>query len=115
MNPEILTEQDKRLLSPSAPGVITNLEHAIFMCTTTIFAAYAWRKVGFAGFLKPLVVLPLVGTWVGFSWINNELRELSFSSARGKMVARYTNEYGPKFLLDVLDPTFRLPEDLQSK
>ena len=84
----------------------------------TGYAAYVWRKLGTRGFIRPAVVLPLgvlMGGWVGTNFVLNDVRELTFSPARTSMVSRYTDQWGSKFLLDVLEPSFRLPEELDQK
>ena len=82
------------------------------MAGTVSYSAYVWRNLGFKGFTRPAVAVPLgalVGGWVGYNWVANNLRELTWSSSRHKMVAKYNDQLGSKFLLDVLEPTFRLP------
>ena len=74
MNPEILTQHDKRLLNASAPGVLTHLVHASFAVGVTGYTTYIWRKLGVLGFARPAVVVPLagmVGSWVGVNWVAN--------------------------------------------
>ena len=118
MNPEILTEQDKRLLNPVAPGVITSLIHGAYLFGMTSYSAYVWRKLGVRGFFKPTAVLPLgvlLGGWTATNFVLNEAREMTFSSARSKMVQRYTDQWGSKYLLDVLEPSFRLSEEFDQK
>ena len=74
MNPEILTERDKRLLNTPAPGVISNLVHGAFLCSMTGYTAWVWKKLGTAGLFRPAVVVPfggLVAGWVGANWVMN--------------------------------------------
>ena len=113
MNPEALSEHHKRLLGSSAPGPITSVIHSGLLFSMAGYSGYIWSKLGVVGFLNPRALIPLgalAGTWVGFNWVANELRELHFSPARNSMVKHYTNQYGSDYLLDILDPTFRLPE-----
>jgi hypothetical protein len=46
MNPEYLREKDKRLLKPSAPGVITHLIHGATYLTAPIYSYAVWRNFG---------------------------------------------------------------------
>ena len=118
INPEILREQEKRLLLPSAPGVITSLIHGGLMCSAAVYTGYIWRSFGLKGFANPQAVIPLgaiIGSSIVFQWSANRLRELSLSGARKKLVTLYSDRYGSNFLLDVLEPSFRLPESMQAE
>jgi hypothetical protein len=113
MNPDLLSEQHKRLLGSSAPGVITNVMHGGLLISMAGYSTYVWSKLGLIGFVNPRAVLPLgalMGAWVGCNWVANELRDWHFSRDRAAMVKHYSNQYGANYLLDVLQPTFRLPE-----
>jgi len=113
MNPDALTEKHKRLLGSPAPGPISSLFHGGLMIAMGGYSYYVWAKLGVAGFASLRALLPLgalLGSWVGFNWVANELRELHFGPGRSAMVKHYANQYGPDYLLDILDPSFRLPE-----
>jgi hypothetical protein len=113
INPEILRVQDKRLLQPSGPGVITHLAHGLILASLPVYAFAVWKNHGLKAFARPLVSLPLAvlfgGSYV-FQNVASYCRELTFSLPRSSMVSHYKDIYGEKFLLDVLEPTFRLPE-----
>lgn len=118
MNPDILREREKRLLNPSAPGVLTHVVHATLSLATPIFAYSVWRNFGAKYFLRPQVFLPLgvlVGVNIGFQNVANYMRELTLTIPRGNLVSHYKNQYGESFLLDVLDPAYRLPDSLASR
>ena len=70
INPDILTEQDKRLLNPVAPGVISFLINGSLAVGTTVLAATTWARFGMGGFLKPQVAVGLVG-FLGASYVCN--------------------------------------------
>ena len=100
-----MTEKDKRLLNTPAPGVISSLVQGAFLCSISAYSAWTWRKLGTIGFAKPAVIVPLGGMvagWIGTNWVMNELREWQFGPARSRMVSRYSDQWGEKFLLDVL-------------
>ena len=87
------------------------------MCGGAIYTAYIWRSFGLKGFANPQAVIPLAGiagSFLAVQWTANRLREFSLSGARSKLVSQYTDRYGSKFLLDVLEPSFRLPEAMES-
>lgn len=116
MNPDILKEKEKRLLNPSAPGVITYVAHSFLLFTTPIYAFTMWKNFGFKSFVSPKVFIPLgllMGTSIGFQHVANYARELTFAYPRSKLVQKYKDQYGEKFLIDVLEPTFRLPKDFE--
>lgn len=118
MNPEILRESDKRLLNPSGPGVITHLGHGLIIAAVPIYAFTIWKDFGLKVFLRPVLALPigvLVGLSVVFQNVANYCRELTFELPRSRMVSHYKDIYGEKFLIDVLEPSFRLPESLENK
>ena len=97
MNPEYLREKDKRLLNPSAPGVITHLVHGLFLVSIPVYSYSVWNNFGFKAFLRPAVAVPLVGL-VGtnylFQRVANYLRELTLGPARKNMVAFYKDQLG---------------------
>lgn len=97
MNPEYLTEKDKRLLNPSGPGVITHLIHGAIFLTTPIYSYAVWRNFGAKAFLRPAVVLPLAalfGTNIFFQYVANYMRELTLAPARKSMVSYYKDQLG---------------------
>ena len=113
-----MPQKDKRLLNAAAPGVISNLIHSSFAIGTCGYAVYVWKNLGLLGFARPAVTLPLfgiVGTWMTTNYVTNYIRELQWTSSRSKMVSLYKDQWGEKFLLDVLEPSFRLPQELDPK
>jgi len=105
-------------LRPSAPGVITGLIHGGILLSLPIFAFTAWKNYGIKSFARPQVFIPLgviVGTSFTFQTVANYCRELTFSLPRANLVTRFKDTYGEKFLLDVLEPSFRLPSGLETK
>lgn len=113
MNPDILTEREKKLLKPVGPGITTNFWHGFLVATATVYSAYLWRSLGLKGIIRnPLSVIPsgvLIGGAIGFDIFANYIRELTWIIPRRNMVKSYSAKYGENFLLDVLDPKFRLP------
>jgi hypothetical protein len=97
MNPEYLREKDKRLLNPSAPGVITHLVHGFLLASIPIYGYNVWRNFGVKAFLRPVVALPLgvlFGTSIAFQNVSNYVRELTLSSSRKSMVSYYKDQLG---------------------
>ena len=111
-DPELLSQREKRLLQAVAPGVISHLIYGSLLAATGWYTFYAWKNLGF-GFVankKTVAVLGgLIGTTYGSQVVLNYLRELTWSFSRSNLVENYKQKYGEKFLLDVLEPTFRLP------
>lgn len=114
MNPDILAEREKNLLKPVAPGITTNFWHGFLIASAGIYSAYVWRALGLKGIARnPLSVVPagvFFGGAVAFDVLANYARELTWYFPRKNMVESYKARYGDGFLLDVLDPRFRLPE-----
>jgi hypothetical protein len=97
MNPDILKEKEKRLLKPSAPGVITSVIHAFINLAMPLYVYSVWRNHGWAGFRQVRAVLPLaalVGINYGFQQTSSVIRELWMSGARRKMVNQYKDLNG---------------------
>ena len=113
IDPTMLSESDKRLLQPVAPGAITYLLHGALLSTAGLYTYSAWRNIGFSFLIKRKTLIPfvaLVGLAVNFQFVANYARELiPWAYARAALVNRSKQKYGEKFLLDVLEPTFRLP------
>ncbi len=62
---------------------------------------------------RPQAIIRLGGvvvSYIAFQKVANYIRELNFSIPRKKLVNDYKEKYGEKFLIDVLDPNFRLPD-----
>lgn len=114
MNPDILTEREKKLLRPVSPGTISCLGQGFFLVSATFYSAYIWRILGLGGIARaPLSVIPvggLIGAGMAFNFVANYMREWTWALPRSSLVKNYSDKYGPGFLLDVLDPKFRLPE-----
>lgn len=118
MNPDILQESEKKLLNASAPGVISSLGHGAILFGATVYAGFVWKNLGLAGFARPVALIPLggfAGAFVVFNWTANYLRELTLSGPRRKLISTYKDRYGASFLLDVLEPRFRLPESMSGQ
>jgi hypothetical protein len=85
MNPNILTEKEKRLLEPVAPGIISSIAITLPLLINSFIAFNIWRKNGIRGIftqkslftLGGLSVLTLITTHTV-----NYLRELQWYSAR---------------------------------
>lgn len=113
MNPNILKEKEKVLLNAVAPGAITHIIQGFFLLSTTTFSYYTWNNFGFKGFARPQTVVGLGGlvvSYIAFQKVTNYMRESTFAFSRSKLVKDYKEKYGEKFLIDVLDPNFRLPD-----
>lgn len=113
MNPDILKEKEKILLNAAGPGPITHLIHGFFIVSTTTLSYYTWNNFGFKGFLRAPAVVGLGGlcvSYLAFQKISNYMREMTFALPRRNLVNDYKEKYGEKFLIDVLDPNFRLPD-----
>lgn len=97
MNPDILQESEKKLLQPSAPGVISSLGHGAILGGATLYSLYVWKNLGIAGFTRPLVLVPIggfAGAFVVFNWAASYLREFTLSGSRRKLVSTYKDRYG---------------------
>ena len=80
MNPDILKESEKRLLQPSAPGVLTSLVHGAFIFGATGYTAYIYRYLGGRAFLRPNVLLPygvIAAGMIVFQSFSSKIRELT--------------------------------------
>lgn len=110
INPTFLTVRESRLLQPVTPGPITYFINAGFYISAGLYGAYLWRTRGIRGF-GTLAVLPFAGLIAG-RYITNEglsyLRDFFYFNQRKAMVNSYAGKYGEDFLLDVLNPSFRL-------
>lgn len=85
---------------------------------TSGFALSVWRREGSRGFVRPQVAVTcgaLFGSIFTFQFVANYFREFTLAWPRRNMVNRYRDLYGEKYLLDVLDPNFRLPETTVEK
>jgi len=105
INPEFLQESEKRLLQPVAPGAITHLGYGGLLAGSAWYAFYAWRTVGLVNMLQPKTMIPLavlLGSLVGFQVVSNYAREVQWTLPRSNLVDKYKQQYGEKFLLDVL-------------
>lgn len=105
-------------MNPSGPGVLTHLTYGLFLVSIPVYTFSVWKNFGFKAFLRPTVALPLgalVGANFVFQNVATYMRELTFEIPRTRMVNHYKDIYGEKFLIDVLEPKFRLPESLESK
>lgn len=74
------------------------------------YVAYVWRSLGWKGFASKAAI-PLAALIVGHRatmYGVNFIREGVFSFHRSQMVEKYTNQYGAEFLLNALNPSFRL-------
>jgi hypothetical protein len=74
MNPDYLTEKEKRLLKPSAPGVITGVFHTILTLSVPTYILAIWNNQGWVAFNRPKVLLPiavLYGAQYGFQYVSN--------------------------------------------
>jgi hypothetical protein len=74
------------------------------------YSAYVFRFHGYQGLISR-AMLPVVVLGVGFKAVEygiNFGRELLFSRHRGDLVQKYKNKLGESYLLDVLDPSFRI-------
>jgi len=97
MNPDYLSEKDKRLLKPSAPGVITSVLHACLGFTVPVYAFSVWKNHGWVAFARPKILLPLIilmGANIGFQYTACGIRELWLSIPRSSMVNRYKGLHG---------------------
>jgi hypothetical protein len=97
MNPGYLREKDKRLLNPSAPGVISHLIHGLFLVSIPVYAYSVWSNHGAKAFLRPAVALPLGALFTTsylFQRVANYMRELTLGPARKNMVAFYKDQLG---------------------
>lgn len=112
MNPKILTAREKRLLEPVAPGFLTYSFYAFTASLTAGYGAYVWRGYGYMGFLgKP--VIPFIGLYLfckGSQYGVNYIREQLYTPERNQLVDQYRMRFGEQYLLDVLDPSFKLTE-----
>ena len=74
------------------------------------YTAYVFRSFGYQGLVSKAMI-PVVGIAVGFKAVEYGLnygREMLFSRQRGELVEKYKNRLGKDYLLDVLEPSFRL-------
>lgn len=113
MNPDILKEKEKILLNAAAPGAITHLLQGFFIVASSSYSYYTWNNFGFKGFLRAPAVIGLGGlfaSYFAFQKVSNYMREMTFAIPRRNLVNDYKEKYGEKFLIDVLDPNFRLPD-----
>lgn len=72
MNPDVLRQQDKKLLNPSAPGVITHLIYGAILVATSAYTLYAWRIHGIKFLAKPKLLIPLAGVF-GVNFVFQEV------------------------------------------
>lgn len=110
IEPSYLTVREKRLLNPVAPGFISYLIYGSFMAGMGVYTAYVFRSFGYKGLISKAMI-PAVGIAVGYKVVEfglNYGRELLFAKQRGDLVEKYRNRLGKDYLLDVLDPSFRL-------
>lgn len=113
MNPDILSFKEKRLLKAAEPGVLTHLGYGALLLTFPFYVIPVYRNFGLKAFLRPQVGAPLVGliaATIAFQPLANYCRESLWSVPRRKLVEKYKDRWGEEYLLDVLNPTFRLPE-----
>lgn len=97
MNPDYLTETEKKLLKPSAPGVISGLGQGLLTLTVPAYVLTVWNNQGWVAFKQPKVLLPLAvlfGAQYGFQYFANIFRELQQYSSRKKLVNRYVSLHG---------------------
>jgi len=113
MNPDILTEHEKRLLQPAAPGILTNLIHGLLIFSAPAYAFSVWTNHGIKTLIRPTAFLPLaaiVGGDFVFQRVSSSARELLWGQSRADLVNSYKARWGEDYLLDSLNPVFRLPD-----
>jgi hypothetical protein len=110
IDPTILKVKEARLLQPVNAGIISNLVGIGFMIPTSVYTVYLWRTRGFRGF-GSIAVLPIVGLYIGRQLTNEVMsytRDYLYSIQRKELVENYKEKFGEKYLLSILDPSFRL-------
>lgn len=66
--------------------------------------------MGFQGFATK-ALLPVFGIGAAYKaaeYLVNSGRELQFSNQRKNLVEKYRRKFGQNYLLDILDPAFKL-------
>ena len=110
IEPSYLSVREKRLLNPVAPGFISYLIYGTFAGSMSVYSAYLFRTMGYQGFATKAVA-PVIVIGVAYKAVEyglNAGRELLFSRQRKNLVEKYQRKFGPNYLLDILDPAFRL-------
>jgi hypothetical protein len=105
-----MPQKDQRIINPVRPGVLSWMAVMGAYGTTALWGIYVWRTLGFKGFLGKggLVFAGLWGASLASIRVCDELREMSAWWRRSKLVNKYRSKYGDEYLLQVLDPSFRL-------
>ena len=114
MNPDILKSNEKYLLKSAEPGALTHILHGFTLLLVPAYFLPVYRNFGMKGFLRPKVTAPLfglIGLNIVLQPIANRFRESLWSGSRERLVENYKEKWGEEYLLDVLNPTFRLPEE----
>ena len=77
---------------------------------TGSYSYYLWRTRGLKGFasIAAIPIAALVGTRLATNEGLSYVRDYLFYFQRKELVRNYTEKYGEKFLLNVLNPAFRL-------
>lgn len=110
IEPKYLNVHEKRLLQPVAPGFISYMIYGVFYASIGGYSAYVFRSFGYKGLVSKAMI-PALALFAGYKAVDYGLnigRELLFSRQRSELVEKYKRKLGKEYLLDVLDPEFRL-------
>jgi hypothetical protein len=110
IEPMYLSVREKRLLQPVAPGFISYVIYGTFFGSMSVYTAYVFRSLGYKGLVSKAII-PVAGFAVGYKVVEYGLnwgREFLYAGERSELVEKYKNRLGKEYLLDVLEPGFRL-------
>ena len=110
MNPKLLKISERRLLQPVAPGFLSYFAYGSMLSILGSYTVYSWRGFGYKMFISKPVV-PLIGLYVAFKgsmYGINFVREQLYGPERRRLAEHYRNEFGDEYLLEVLNPAFKL-------
>ena len=110
IEPNLLTVREKRLLEPVVPGFLSYLIYGGFLAVMGGYTAVVFRSHGYQGLISK-AMLPVIALGVsmkGTEYGLNYGREMLYSRQRNALVENYKKRLGENYLLDVLDPKFRL-------